>query len=68
MIGEYRGLINSVLGQLTPATQSVVTRIADLPEMIRGYGAIKDGNVTQFEAEKQKLLAELSKGPAALAA
>ena len=68
LIGEYRGLINSVLGQLTPATQSVVTRIADLPEMIRGYGAIKDGNVTQFEAEKQKLLAELSKGPAALAA
>ncbi|GLR65686.1 indolepyruvate ferredoxin oxidoreductase [Acidocella aquatica] len=68
LIGEYRDLITNVLEQLTPATQNLVTRIAELPEIIRGYGVIKDGHVKQFEVEKQKLLAELNKGSPALAA
>lgn len=59
LIGEYRDLIESLLPRLGPANQAQIAAIAALPEMIRGYGHIKEENVALYEAEKSRLLAAL---------
>ncbi|WP_157219246.1 indolepyruvate ferredoxin oxidoreductase family protein [Flavisphingomonas formosensis] len=59
LIGEYRATIEALLPRLSPATQGQIAAIASLPEMVKGYGPIKDANVALYEAEKTKLLAAL---------
>jgi indolepyruvate ferredoxin oxidoreductase len=68
LIGEYKELVTSALVRLNPATQSKVVKIAELPEMIRGYGIIKDRNVEQYRLDKAKLLTELEIPAPAMAA
>jgi indolepyruvate ferredoxin oxidoreductase len=67
LIEEYLEMIEQVLPRLTPGTQATITAIAELPELIKGYGSIKEGNVAIYEAEKAKLVASLD-APAATAA
>ena len=64
LIDEYRELIESVLPRLNGGNLDTVVKIAELPEMVRGYGVIKDRNVEQYEAEKARLLGELDFVPA----
>ncbi|QQN75301.1 DUF6537 domain-containing protein [Croceicoccus sp. YJ47] len=59
LIGEYRDLIEGLLPRLTPGTQAEIAEIAALPDMVRGYGPIKERNVESYEEEKAKLLARL---------
>jgi indolepyruvate ferredoxin oxidoreductase len=68
LIGEYRELVLGVLPKLSAATQGTVQKIAELPEMIRGYGPVKDRNVAQYRVEREKLLAELNAPVVAMAA
>jgi len=68
LIGEYRELVLGVLPKLNASTQGTVQKIAELPEMIRGYGPIKDRNVAQYKVEREKLLAELHAPVVAMAA
>jgi len=68
LIGEYRELVLGVLPKLNASTQGTVQKIAELPEMIRGYGPIKDRNVEQYRVEREKLLAELNAPVVAMAA
>ncbi len=57
LIGEYRATVASVLPVLNAGNAELVAKIAALPDMIKGYGHIKDGNVKLYEAELAKLLA-----------
>ena len=63
LIREYRELIESLLPRLNTQTQEPIEQIAALPEMIKGYGHIKEGNVAQYEKEKQRLLTQLDAKP-----
>jgi indolepyruvate ferredoxin oxidoreductase len=57
--GEYSALMERALQRLTPATHETVARIADLPDIVRGYEDIKLANVARFREEAARLEAEL---------
>jgi indolepyruvate ferredoxin oxidoreductase len=57
LIGEYRQTVESVLPVLNSTNAALVTRIAALPEMIKGYGHVKDENLKLYQQELAKLLA-----------
>lgn len=59
LIVEYRDMIESLLPRLTPGTQAQIAAIAELPDMIKGYGHIKEENAALYEAEKVRLIAAL---------
>ncbi len=56
LIDEYRGMIDTVLVDLSGDLYDNAVDIACLPDLIRGYEEIKEGNVALFRAEAQRLL------------
>ncbi len=57
LIEDYRQTIDSVLPVLNADNASLVAKIAALPEMIKGYGHVKDRNLQEYKTELAKLLA-----------
>jgi indolepyruvate ferredoxin oxidoreductase len=55
LIGEYRGLIDRALVDLGPTTYDRAVKLANLPDLIRGYEDVKLRNVDRFRAEVQTL-------------
>jgi indolepyruvate ferredoxin oxidoreductase len=55
LIGEYRALIEAALADLSPAGYERAVRLAELPDMIRGYESIKLANVARFRAAVREL-------------
>ena len=60
LITEYRTTIDAVLPVLTTDNHDLVTRIAALPDMIRGYEQIKLDNVGRYHEALASLRSELS--------
>jgi indolepyruvate ferredoxin oxidoreductase len=59
LIEEYRALIEGLLLKLDAGNRQKIAAIAALPEMIKGFGHIKDGNIKAYEKELASRLAEL---------
>ena len=57
LIDDYRKTLESVLPVLNQDNVSLVASIAALPDVIRGYGYIKEDNLKKYEQELAKLLA-----------
>ena len=55
LIGEYRQLIASLLPHLNEDNYELAVEIAELPEMIRGYEAIKLAAVAEFHQKVEAL-------------
>jgi indolepyruvate ferredoxin oxidoreductase len=55
LIGEYRGLLDKALVGLSPESYDRAVRLAELPDLIRGYEDIKLRNVERFRAEVRRL-------------
>jgi indolepyruvate ferredoxin oxidoreductase len=53
--GEYRGMIDRALGDLSPAGYERAVSLARLPDLVRGYEDIKLRNVARFREEAHKL-------------
>jgi indolepyruvate ferredoxin oxidoreductase len=53
--GEYRALVDKALAGLGPATYDRAVKLANLPDVIRGYEDIKLRNVEKFRAEVRSL-------------
>jgi indolepyruvate ferredoxin oxidoreductase len=51
LIGEYRALIDKALADLTPESHDRALKLANLPDVIRGYEGVKLRNVERFRAE-----------------
>jgi indolepyruvate ferredoxin oxidoreductase len=51
LIGEYRGLLEQIVLDLTPETYETAVSLANLPDMIRGYEQIKLDHVDRFRRE-----------------
>ena len=62
LIAEYRQLIEQLLPRLQPDTHALLVEIARVPESIRGYGHVKQGNLAAAHTRWQQLLAELDAG------
>ena len=55
LIGEYRSLIEKTLADLSNGTYERAVKLANLPDLIRGYEEIKLGNVQRFRDEVRAL-------------
>ena len=60
LVGEYRGLVETALAHLGPETHDRAVAIAELPDEIRGYEAIKMENVKRFRDKAARLIEELN--------
>ena len=57
LIVDYRNTIDELLQGLTLGNHALAVEIARLPEQIRGYGHVKEGNVAKVKAKWTELLA-----------
>jgi indolepyruvate ferredoxin oxidoreductase len=55
LIGEYRGLVDKALTDLSEATYERAVKLAGLPDLIRGYEDVKLRNVRRFREEVRAL-------------
>ncbi|HVT66762.1 MAG TPA: DUF6537 domain-containing protein, partial [Trebonia sp.] len=60
LITDYRDSVEGALARLRPGTAGLVTQIAALPDVIRGYEQVKLANVERYRAELSALRAELA--------
>ncbi|HEV2782729.1 MAG TPA: indolepyruvate ferredoxin oxidoreductase family protein [Actinophytocola sp.] len=63
LVAEYRREIEDLLPHRTPRAAPTATRLASLPDMIRGYEQIKLDNVRRYRAELARLREELAEPP-----
>lgn len=63
LITEYRHEIEQLLPHLTPHTAATATKLAALPDMIKGYEQIKIANVHDYRTELARLRNELTTHP-----
>ncbi len=59
LITEYEELVETVLGKLSADNHALCVEILSLPDMIRGFGPVKEENIRTVQAQKEKLLAQL---------
>src|SRR5271166_760525 len=68
LIQQYIGDLRAVLAALQPDTLDVAVATAQLPDMIRGFGPVKEGNRVKAEEQRRGLLARLAAAPVTVAA
>ena len=57
LIGEYEATIDSVLATLDQNNHGQAVQIAAIPETMRGFGHVKEKNVTAAKAREASMLA-----------
>ncbi|MFC3050882.1 indolepyruvate ferredoxin oxidoreductase family protein [Kordiimonas pumila] len=57
LIAEYEEMINWIVANLTKEKLSLAIELAATPDMIRGFGPVKDSNIQKAAEQKQRLLA-----------
>ncbi len=57
LITEYFQTIEKLLAKLSPANYALAVEIAEIPEQIRGFGHIKEKNMTQAKSKHSELMA-----------
>jgi indolepyruvate ferredoxin oxidoreductase len=68
LVEDYLAMIDERLAAIGLAQIPLLAKLARLPEMIRGYGHIKEENISKAIAEKARLEAELENNRFAAAA
>ena len=56
LVAEYEGLLAEIVAGLAPATHATAVELARIPELIRGYGHIREANLAAAKAKEAKLL------------
>jgi indolepyruvate ferredoxin oxidoreductase len=60
LIADYCALIERLLSNPQQARSKIALDIAALPEQMRGFGHVKEANVTKAKAREKELLSQLS--------
>jgi indolepyruvate ferredoxin oxidoreductase len=68
LIEQYIGDLRTALAALRPDTLDVAVALAELPDMIRGFGPVKEANRLKAEEKRRSLLAGFTAAPMAVAA
>jgi indolepyruvate ferredoxin oxidoreductase len=68
LIEQYISDLRSALAVLRPDTLDAALALAQLPDMIRGFGPVKEANRLKAEDQRRMLLAQLTPAPMAVAA
>jgi indolepyruvate ferredoxin oxidoreductase len=58
LIEEYLGLVDHLIGRLSPATAALAVRLAGLPDGIRGYEHVKMRNIESYHQALRDLRAQ----------
>ena len=56
LIEQYKNDLNKILNELNSKNISLAVQIASIPEMIRGYGHVKEENIKKAERKREELL------------
>ncbi len=59
LIDQYQADVREALAVLGPRTMETAVALAEIPDLIRGYGPVKDANRAKAEARRETLLAAL---------
>jgi indolepyruvate ferredoxin oxidoreductase len=59
LIKEYESLADTLLDGLCEENYDVCVELLSIPEMIRGYGPVKERNIKQANLHKESLLHKL---------
>ena len=62
MIDEYKASVEEVLNNLTFANHATALEIARVPELIKGYGHVKERNLRAARAKWTGLMGEFRDG------
>jgi indolepyruvate ferredoxin oxidoreductase len=57
LIEDYRATVERLLVRLSPSNAATAVEIATLPDMIRGFGHVKEANAEKAKARETELLA-----------
>jgi indolepyruvate ferredoxin oxidoreductase len=57
LIGEYEALITELLAKLAPHNHGLAVELARIPELIRGYGHVKERHLAVAKQQEANLLA-----------
>lgn len=55
LAAEYRALLGELLDRLNPGNHSLAVQIAELPDVIRGYGQVKLDSVARYRRQLDEL-------------
>jgi indolepyruvate ferredoxin oxidoreductase len=66
LIDDYLNLVRDLCHDMTRANLRTAVALANVPQMIRGFGHIKEANVKKAKAEEARLLAEFKAPPPVL--
>jgi indolepyruvate ferredoxin oxidoreductase len=67
LLDTYVADLRTALAALRPDTLDTAVALAELPDMIRGFGPVKDANRRKAEARRATLLAQLAAPPRSVA-
>lgn len=59
LVVEYLGTIRDLCGDLSADNLNIALRLAELPDMVRGYEGVKLDNVRRYHGEREQLMIEL---------
>jgi indolepyruvate ferredoxin oxidoreductase len=69
LIAEYEAVLDEILARLSPDNHAIAVELAALPLEIRGFGHVKEANLTRAKVKEADLLARFrSPPPRAMAA
>ncbi|MGE3303262.1 MAG: indolepyruvate ferredoxin oxidoreductase family protein [Hyphomonadaceae bacterium] len=54
---DYEAAMTALAAELSPATHDLAVRLAEIPDLIRGYGPVKDAGVATAQAEEKRVRA-----------
>ena len=60
LIGEYSDALTGAMARLNADNVQTVVRLAELPDVVRGYGKLKLANVVKFRSQLAGLVSQLS--------
>tara|TARA_R110002124_G_scaffold233406_1_gene398793 strand:+ start:178603 stop:182100 length:3498 start_codon:yes stop_codon:yes gene_type:complete len=63
LIKHYEALVDTVLAKLSPETVDTCIELLNLPDMIKGYGPVKDENIEKYYQCHAELLSALEYQP-----
>ena len=56
LIDQYKNDLIKILPELNKKNIALAVQIASIPEMIRGYGHVKEENIKKAEQKRKELL------------
>ncbi|MEM8750361.1 MAG: indolepyruvate ferredoxin oxidoreductase family protein [Pseudomonadota bacterium] len=57
LLADYEAVLDEIVAGLTPDNLTAAARLASYPDLIRGFGHVKEGNVEKAEAQRMSLRA-----------